>query len=287
MATGKRYYWIKLKDSFMSSDEIDYLMSQPDGANYVVLYQMLCLKTINTNGCLVSKIGEMLIPYDAEKIQRECKWFPLSTVRLALTVYKQIGLIFENPDGTLSISDYQNMIGSETDWAAKNRKIRSNAANKELQAGHDTGHTTGHNVSTDGGENVPTEKEIEKDKDIENRERVRDNGSPTVDAGLAEIIRSFEDDLGGFPPAAREDLLGWREIFTDDLILLAIKKAALAGVRKWSYVNGILKVWKNEGVRTLGDVQSRDERRKPPAGQQPKRSAAEDYDFIFGGSNDS
>lgn len=287
MATGKRYYWIKLKDSFMSSDEIDYLMSQPDGANYVVLYQMLCLKTINTNGCLVSKIGEMLIPYDAEKIQRECKWFPLSTVRLALTVYKQIGLIFENPDGTLSISDYQNMIGSETDWAAKNRKIRSNAANKELQAGHDTGHTTGHNVSTDGGENVPTEKEIEKDKDIENRERVRDNGSPTVDAGLAEIIRSFEDNLGGFPPAAREDLLGWREIFTDDLILLAIKKAALAGVRKWSYVNGILKVWKNEGVRTLGDVQSRDERRKPPAGQQPKRSAAEDYNFIFGGSNDS
>jgi predicted phage replisome organizer len=287
MATGKRYYWIKLKDSFMSSDEIDYLMSQPDGANYVVLYQMLCLKTINTNGCLVSKIGEMLIPYDAEKIQRECKWFPLSTVRLALTVYKQIGLIFENPDGTLSISDYQNMIGSETDWAAKNRKIRSNAANKELQAGHDTGHTTGHNVSTDGGENVPTEKEIEKDKDIENRERVRDNGSPTVDAGLAEIIRSFEDNLGGFPPAAREDLLGWREIFTDDLILLAIKNAALAGVRKWSYVNGILKVWKNEGVRTLGDVQSRDERRKPPAGQQPKRSAAEDYDFIFGGSNDS
>lgn len=287
MATGKRYYWIKLKDSFMSSDEIDYLMSQPDGANYVVLYQMLCLKTINTNGCLVSKIGEMLIPYDAEKIQRECKWFPLSTVRLALTVYKQIGLIFENPDGTLSISDYQNMIGSETDWAAKNRKIRSNAANKELQAGHDTGHTTGHNVSTDGGENVPTEKEIEKDKDIENRERVRDNGSPTVDAGLAEIIRSFEDNLGGFPPAAREDLLGWREIFTDELILLAIKKAALAGVRKWSYVNGILKVWKNEGVRTLGDVQSRDERRKPPAGQQPKRSAAEDYDFIFGGSNDS
>lgn len=282
MATGKRYYWIKLKDSFMSSDEIDYLMSQPDGANYVVLYQMLCLKTINTNGCLVSKIGEMLIPYDAEKIQRECKWFPLSTVRLALTVYKQIGLIFENPDGTLSISDYQNMIGSETDWAAKNRKIRSNAANKELQAGHDTGHTTGHNVSTDGGENVPTEKEIEKDKDIENRERVKDNGSPTVDAGLAEIIRSFEDNIGSFPPAAKDALMGWREIFTDDLILMAIKNAALAGIRKWSYVNGILKAWKNEGVRTLGDVQSRDERRKPPAGQQPKRSAAEDYNEIFG-----
>ena len=36
MATGKRYYWIKLKDSFMSSDEIDYLMSQPDGAKDIL-----------------------------------------------------------------------------------------------------------------------------------------------------------------------------------------------------------------------------------------------------------
>ena len=277
MATGKRFYWIKLKDSFMSSDEIDYLMSQPDGANYVVLYQMLCLKTINTGGCLVSQIGEMLIPYDAEKIQRECKWFSLATVRVALSVYKQIGLIFESPDGILTISNYSDIVGSETDYSAQKRLQRKNRRRQIPVKGAD-------NNEDNNVDNVHTEKEIEidKEKDIENRERVRDNGSPTVDAGLAEIIRSFEDNLGSFPPAAREDLLGWREIFTDDLILLAIKKAALAGVRKWSYVNGILKVWKNEGVRTLGDVQSRDERRKPPAGQQPKRSAAEDYNEIFG-----
>lgn len=277
MATGKRYYWIKLKDSFMSSDAIDYLMSQPDGANYVVLYQMLCLKTINTGGCLVSKIGEMLIPYDAEKIQRECKWFPLSTVRVALEVYKQIGLVFENPDGTLSISDYSEMIGSETDWAAKKRRQTLQAANSPLSIGESGRDTT--------GENLPIEKEIdkEKDKEIENRERVRDNGSTAVDAGLSEIIRSFEDNIGSFPPAASDALMGWREIFTDDLILLAIKKAALAGIRKWNYVNGILKAWKNEGVKTIGDVQSRDERRNPPAGQQQKPSAKDDYDAIFGG----
>lgn len=277
MATGKRFYWIKLKDSFMSSDEIDYLMSQPDGANYVVLYQMLCLKTINTGGCLVSQIGEMLIPYDAEKIQRECKWFSLATVRVALSVYKQIGLIFESPDGILTISNYSDIVGSETDYSAQKRLQRENRRRQIPVKGAD-------NNEDNNVDNVHTEKEIEKDKDkeIENRVRDKDNGSPAVDAGLAEIIRSFEDNLGGFPPAAREDLLGWREIFTDDLILLAIKKAALAGVRKWSYVNGILKVWKNEGVRTLGDVQSRDERRKPPAGQQPKRSAAEDYNEIFG-----
>lgn len=280
MATGKRYYWIKLKDSFMSSDAIDYLMSQPDGANYVVLYQMLCLKTINTGGCLVSKIGEMLIPYDAEKIQRECKWFSLATVRVALSVYKQIGLIFESPDGILAISNYSDIVGSETDYSAQKRLQRENRRRQIPVKGAD-------NNEDNNVDNVHTEKEIEKDKekDKEIENRVRDNGSggfPAADPGLAEIVRSFEDNIGSFPPAAKDSLLQWRQIFTDDLILLAIKKAALSGVHKWNYVNGILKAWKNEGVKTLGDVQARDQRRKPPAGQQPKRSAADDYDEIFG-----
>ena len=45
MATGKRFYWIKLKDSFMNSEVVDFLMSQPNGANYVVLYQICLLYT--------------------------------------------------------------------------------------------------------------------------------------------------------------------------------------------------------------------------------------------------
>ena len=124
MATGKRYYWIKLKESFMTSDTVDYLMSQPNGANYVVLYQMLCLKTINTDGKLSRQIGEILIPYDIEKIQRDCKWFSTDTIRVALNLYRSFGLIYEDQDGVLVLSDHQNLVGSETDWAAKRRRQR-------------------------------------------------------------------------------------------------------------------------------------------------------------------
>ena len=101
MATGKRYYWMKLKDSFMTSDTIDYFMSQPDGANYVVLYQMLCLKTINTDGRLSRQIGEIIIPYDIPKIQRDLKWFTADTIRVALELFKAFGLIYEDVDGRL------------------------------------------------------------------------------------------------------------------------------------------------------------------------------------------
>lgn len=131
MSVGKRYYWMKLKESFMTSDTIDYFMSQPGGANYVVLYQMLCLKTINTDGRLSRQIGEVIIPYDIPKIQRDLKWFSADTIRVALNLYKSVGLIYEDVDGTLVLADHENLVGSETDAAARMRRSRSNQ-NKAL-----------------------------------------------------------------------------------------------------------------------------------------------------------
>lgn len=120
-----RYYWIKLTDRFMTSDTVDFLMSQKDGANYVVLYQMLCLKTVNNNGVMARQLGEMIIPYEIEKIQRDCKWFTIDTVRIALELYKKLGLIFENNDGILAISDFDRLIGSQTYGAEKKQLQRA------------------------------------------------------------------------------------------------------------------------------------------------------------------
>lgn len=117
MATGKRYYWIKLKDSFMTSETVDFLMSQPNGANYVVIYQMLCLKTINTDGRMARRIGEMLIPYDVPKLQRDLKWFSTDTIRVALELYKALGLIYEDVDHVLMIAGHNELVGSETDFS--------------------------------------------------------------------------------------------------------------------------------------------------------------------------
>lgn len=125
MATGKRFYWIKLKESFLNSDAVDFLMSQTDGANYVVLYQILCLKTINTGGKLERRIGEVIIPYDEEKIQRDAKWFTIDTVRVALNLYKALGLIYQDENGILTLADYGNIVGSETSWKEQKRLQRA------------------------------------------------------------------------------------------------------------------------------------------------------------------
>ena len=122
---NKRYYWIKLKDTFFSSDTVDFLMSQNNGANYVVLYQMLCLKTVNTNGQLSRTIGEVLIPYDIEKIARDCKYFSVDTVRIALELYKKLGLIYEQENGIKQIANFDNLIGSESQNAIYRREQRA------------------------------------------------------------------------------------------------------------------------------------------------------------------
>ena len=162
MATGKRFYWMKLKESFMTSDTIDYFMSQPDGANYVVLYQMLCLKTINTDGRLSRQIGEVVIKYDIPKIQRDLKWFSADTIRVALNLYKSFGLVYEDIDGVLVLADHNNLVGCETDWGEKKRRQRNSPA---LQSGD--------NVPTD----VPTTVPIE----IENRDRDKEIRDKSLD----------------------------------------------------------------------------------------------------------
>lgn len=142
----QRYYWIKLTDRFMTSDTVDFLMEQKDGANYVVLYQMLCLKSINNNGELARRIGEVIIPYDEEKIQRDCKWFSIDTVRVALNLYKSLGLIYTQADGILKIAEFDRMIGSQTISAEK----------KQLQLERKGGKKV---------EKIPLDKDKEKEKE--------------------------------------------------------------------------------------------------------------------------
>lgn len=149
---NQRFYWIKLTDRFMTSDTVDFLMEQKDGANYVVLYQMLCLKTVNNDGQLSRTIGEVIIPYEEEKIQRDMKWFSIDTIRVALNLYQKLGLIYRQENGMLKIANFESLIGSQTVSAQKKQEQRL------LRGGQMGGQKV---------EFCPPEKDKEKDKEID------------------------------------------------------------------------------------------------------------------------
>lgn len=120
----KRYYWIKLKTDFFNQETIDFLLSQKNGCEYIVLYQMLCLNTANNNGIMCSKIGEMIIPYNVDKIVRDTKYFDIDTVTIALSLFKRLGLIYEEEDKILKITNFDEMVGSECSSAERVREYR-------------------------------------------------------------------------------------------------------------------------------------------------------------------
>lgn len=105
-----RYRWMKLTKSFMESDIVDYLMSMKDGANYVVLYEMLCLKTIDTEGRLYKQNGDTMIPLNVEYIRRECKYFSADTIRVALELFRKLGLVYEDANGMMALDDYAEIV---------------------------------------------------------------------------------------------------------------------------------------------------------------------------------
>lgn len=160
----RKYYWIKLKKDFMNSDAVDFLMSQKNGAEYVVLYQMLCLMTVKTNGKLERQLNEVIIPYDAEKIQRDTKYFNIDTVRNALQLYIHLGLIYKDDNGCLSIADYENLVGSESGSAERVRRFRN------LKALHCNGDVT--DMKRISNELSNTDIDIDKEIDIDTDKEV-------------------------------------------------------------------------------------------------------------------
>ena len=92
-----------------------------------------------------------------------------------------------------------------------------------------------------------------------------------ADSSLAEIVQRFQEVIGEFPRSALDKLQRWREVYPVEIIQAAIDEAAENNVRKWRYVDGILKSWQADGVRTLGDVEARRDARKKVVQQSEKK----------------
>lgn len=279
MSTPKRYYWIKLRESFMSSDTVDFLMSQKGGADYVVLYQLLCLKTINTGGRLSRTIGEIVIPYDVDKIQRDCKWFSTDTIRVALNLYKRFGLIYEECDGTLVLAEHDNLVGSETNWAAQKRSQRS--ITSAPQGGqcpplcppdvHENVHPDIRDKDIRDQRLDTRYKDIEKDDGGINP--YGDVNQQRPDFNTLEVYAS--SNLRYMSKNNLDELISFRDSLPDDVIRNAIDEACANGSPNYGYVRGILNRYVDRGFKTLGDIKAYEAQRRQNL--QGKKNSEIDY----------
>lgn len=125
----KRYYWMKLKEDFFESDTINWLEEQENGTTYVMFYLKLCLKALKTDGLLYRQVGNVKMAYDSKKIS-EITRTEHDTVLVAMDMLIKLGLIAIEDDGTIVITEFAGMVGSESDSAERVRRYRKQNVNK-------------------------------------------------------------------------------------------------------------------------------------------------------------
>lgn len=107
---------------------------------------------------MASKIGEMLIPYNAEKIARDTKHFDVDTVKVAMQMFMSLGLVYEQEDRVLRIAAIDTMVGSESKWAQYKRGERNEKKLDNVQK------RIGQSTVRDKSKEIEIDKEIDKDK---------------------------------------------------------------------------------------------------------------------------
>lgn len=180
----KKYYWLKLKEDFFDSDTIEWIEEQENGKEYCLFYLKLCLKSLQTNGILIRNVGQMLIPYDVSKLAEMTKT-PTDTVRVAMELFKGLGLIQILENGEIYMTQLEEMVGSQTEGAAK----------KALQRKKTEALPAPQTESGQEGDICPPEK---RDKEIK-REEKRDKEIKRQEIDYQLIADLYNETCVSFP----------------------------------------------------------------------------------------
>lgn len=120
MSDNKKYYYLRLKDNFFDSDELKILESMKDGYLYSNILLKLYLRSLKNDGKLV--VNDR-IPYNAEMLA-SVTGHQIGTVKQALSIFKDLGLIDVLENGAIYMLDIQNFIGKGSSEADRKREYR-------------------------------------------------------------------------------------------------------------------------------------------------------------------
>ena len=252
MADSKKYWYIQLNVNFFEDERIDWLCEQQNGYAYVVLYLKLCLKTANNNGILTRQIGDMIIPYNIDKIA-ETTHMNVDIVRVALELYKRLGLIYEADENCnfMRLPEVPQMVGCITQAAIDKRKQRER---KKLLPEPD-------NLPDNVQDNVPQElrvKSIElRDNSLKQEEEANAREAVLSAVALSAVLSHYQDCITPTPPSTVSQLLiAYTDELGPDVVIHAIDEAVNQRKLTWSYIQAILQRYSREGLNTLAMVEA-------------------------------
>ena len=124
----KRYYWLKLYDTFFENKTSKFLRRLPDGDKILIVYLKMQLKLLKTEGVFCYEDLCESLPEEIALMLDE----DVNIVKLLLTALEKANAIEYLNEDTFMLTEMQDLIGSEGSSAARVRKHRQRY--KKLQS---------------------------------------------------------------------------------------------------------------------------------------------------------
>lgn len=167
MSDNKKYYYLRLKDNFFDSDELKILESMKDGYLYSNILLKLYLRSLKNDGKLV--VNER-IPYSADMLA-SVTGHQVGTIKQALSIFKDLGLIDVLDNGAIYMLDIQNFIGKGSSEADRKREYR-----QRIETDRTNVQTNLRQIS----DKSTPEIKIELEKDIEIEKEIHSSAKSTT-----------------------------------------------------------------------------------------------------------
>ncbi|WP_117286536.1 DnaD domain protein [Streptococcus intermedius] len=257
MAKTKIYFWLKVDKKFFDNIFIKRLKNMPGGYTMTVIYIRLMLESLESD-CILYYEGyfnelteELALKLDVSE----------DDIQMTMAYFTKCGLIQVDGDKNAELLQAKAMIESETNWAGYKREQRKQAKLDTVQNKRKKSNS------------CPTEIEIEKEIELELEAEEEKEKKIFSSAPAAEISSYYQSRIGVMDGQQYQILTDYLTL--DDMALEVIKtaidKAADNSKRSFSYVNSILKNWRQNGVKTM--VQVEDEQKQF---QQKKQGRSDD-----------
>lgn len=128
MAENRRYYYLKLKENFYSSETMVILESMQDGLLYSNLLLKMYLMSLKSSGVLM--LNDHL-PHTPQTIATYT-WHQVGTVERALKVFLEFGLVEILTDGAYYMADIQLLIGQSSTEGERKKRERTRLQRQKL-----------------------------------------------------------------------------------------------------------------------------------------------------------
>ena len=244
MADNKKYYYLRLKESFFEDEAIIILESMPDGYIYCNILLKLYLRSLKNDGRLMYR---EFIPYTPEVIAQVTR-HSVGDIKAAIEVFEKLGLVEVLDNGAIYMLDIQELVGNSSTEADRKRRYRAQIEAEKVATKSLENRT---NVRTDVGTKLGQMSGHTGTRDRD-RDRVIVNKS---DDEAPDPFKIFQENFGALSlnSTISQDISHWMNDLSPEVVIEAMKEAALRNA-SYAYAQSIMKDWLKRGINTIEKV---------------------------------